>query len=95
MSKEKPDKKKENKVTRQVAIKVPVDMATGVYADGSRIHIRDKAVIIDFIYELPDNPEVKTLEVVSRVNMSFHSAERFLSVFQNAVLDHINRNKKD
>ena len=78
----------------KIAVKVPLDMAKGVYSNAARIHIRNSEVVVDFVYDLPDDTDMKTLEVVSRINMSFESAEKFLSVFQNAILDHRNMDKK-
>ena len=87
-------KKEVEALEHKVAVKIPVELAKGVYANAARIHIRDSEVVIDFVYDLPDEIELRTIEVVSRVNMSFNSAEKFLSVFQNAILDHRNVRKE-
>jgi len=73
-------------------VQVPDNLKTGVYANGATISVRDDDVVVDFGYMLGGvNPP--TMQVVSRVNMTHVSAERFASALQNALLDHRNKRK--
>ncbi len=84
---------KENEAPKQtIQVKVPEEVQKGVYSNAVSVTVNTNEVVVDFGYVLP-NVQPTTIEVVSRVNMTHHSAENFISTFQNALLDHRNKNK--
>lgn len=76
-----------------IQLKVPEDQQSGVYANAVSVNLNQNEVILDFGYIIP-NMKPTTIKVVSRVNMSHKTAESFLKVLQNAVLDWRNTQKK-
>lgn len=83
---------KQNQQTIQ--LKVPEAVQKGVYSNAASVTVNNNEVILDFGYVLP-NSNPMTIEVVSRVNMTHQSAQNFISTFQNALLDHRNKVKKE
>jgi hypothetical protein len=77
----------------QVQLKVPEDQQSGVYANAVSVNLNQNEVIIDFGYIIP-NVKPTTIKVNSRVNMTHRTAESFLKVLQNAVLDWRNKQKE-
>lgn len=80
-------KKDKKKINLQIDQKDQV----GVYSNAVSVRVNDNEVLLDFSYILPQM-EPTTLKIVSRVNLSHASAEKFVSMLQNAMLDY--RNKK-
>lgn len=76
-----------------VQLKVSEEQQAGVYANAVSVNLNQNEVILDFGYIVP-NVKPTTIKVVSRVNMSHKTAESFLKVLQNAVLDWRNNQKK-
>jgi len=74
----------------QVQLKVPEEQQSGTYANAVSVNLNQNEVIIDFGYIIP-NVKPTTIKVVSRVNMTHRTAESFLKVLQNAVLDWRNK----
>ena len=74
----------------QVQLKVPEEQQSGVYANAVSVNLNQNEVIIDFGYIIP-NVKPTTIKVVSRINMTHRTAESFLKVLQNAVLDWRNK----
>ncbi|MBT4916911.1 DUF3467 domain-containing protein [Candidatus Peregrinibacteria bacterium] len=74
-------------------IKIPEDQESGVYSNAVSVHFNGNECIIDMAYVMP-NVKEPTLKVVSRVNMSHRTAESFLKVLSNAMLDFKNKNDK-
>ena len=83
--------KKDDKKTLQV--KVPEDIQKGVYSNAVSVTVNNNEVVVDFGYVLP-NVNPTSIQIVSRVNMTHKSAENFISTFQNALLDHRNKQKE-
>ncbi len=77
----------------QVQLKVPEDQQQGVYANAVSVNLNQNEVIVDFGYIMP-NVKPTSIKVVSRVNMTHRTAESFLKVLQNAVLDWRNKQKE-
>lgn len=75
-----------------VQLKVPEDQQQGVYTNAVSVNLNQNEVIIDFGYIMP-NVKPTSIKVVSRVNMTHQTAESFLKVLQNAVLDWRNKQK--
>jgi len=76
-----------------VQLKVPEDQQQGTYANAISVNLNQNEVIIDFGYIMP-NVKPTSIKVVSRVNMTHRTAESFLKVLQNAVLDWRNKKKE-
>ena len=81
------------KANPQVQLKVPEDQQQGAYANAVSVNLNQNEVIVDFGYIMP-NVKPTSIKVVSRVNMTHRTAESFLKVLQNAVLDWRNRQKE-
>lgn len=74
------------------AVQVKVDPANeqGTYANAVSVHVNKNEVILDFGYIVP-NMKPTTIKLVDRVNISHATAESFLKVFSNAMLDWRNK----
>ena len=70
-----------------IQIQVSEAQKTGVYSNAVSVTIGRNEMILDFGYVIP-NVQPVTIQVVSRVNMSYEQAKNFLSTLQNAVLDY-------
>lgn len=66
---------------------------SGVYANAVSVHVNVNEVILDFGYALP-NTNPAEIQIVNRVNLNHRTAESFLSVLQNAMLDFRNKMKE-
>ncbi len=86
MNEEKEEKQKKYKV------KIASEKESGSYTNAISVHVNSNECIIDFGYSVPNSPE-PTIKVVERINMSHRTAESFLNVFSNAILDWKNKNK--
>lgn len=76
----------------QVQVKVDPALEQGVYSNAVSVHVNQNEVILDFGYILP-NSKPMTIKVVNRVNLSHQTAESFMNVLSNAMLDWRNRQK--
>lgn len=74
-------------------VKMTDEMEQGVYANAVSVHFNNNECVIDMAYVLPNTTE-PILKVVSRVNMSHKTAESFLKVLSNAMLDWKNKTQK-
>lgn len=77
----------------QIQLQVPEDQQAGVYANAVSVNLNPNEAILDFGYILP-NAKPTTIKVVARVNMTHKTAESFLKVLQNAILDWRNKQKE-
>ncbi|MFH1284626.1 MAG: DUF3467 domain-containing protein [Candidatus Peregrinibacteria bacterium] len=78
---------------KQYKVKITEEQESGVYANAVSVHFNANECILDMAYVLPNTPE-PLLKVVSRINMSHKTAESFLKVLSNALLDWKNKNSK-
>jgi hypothetical protein len=62
----------------------------GKYTNAVSVHVNMNEVVLDFGYSVPNTnpPEIK---IVERMNLNHRTAESFLSVLQNAMLDFRNK----
>ncbi len=86
------DEKKQDE-NKQIQVKLEPDKEQGVYSNAVSVHVNQNEVIIDFGYILP-NAKPMTIKVVNRVNLSHQTAESFMNVLSNAMLDWRNRQKE-
>ena len=66
----------------------------GAYANAVSVHINANEVVLDFGYSVPNTKDPHEIMITSRVNMNHRSAEQFLSVLQNSLLDFRNKLKE-
>lgn len=76
----------------QVKVVVTEDAQAGIYSNAVSVNVSANEVVIDLGYLIPGGSE-KVVKVLQRVNMTHRTAESFLKVFQNAVLDFRNKQK--
>jgi uncharacterized protein DUF3467 len=77
---------------QEFKVQITKENETGTYANAASVHFNGNECILDFAYRLPSMKE-PTLKIVSRVNMSHRTAESFLNVLSNALLDFKNKQK--
>lgn len=85
--------KHDDGASQQVQLKVPEEQQQGVYSNAVSVNLNQNEVIVDFGYIMP-NVKPTSIKVVSRINMTHKTAESFLKVLQNAVLDWRNKQKE-
>ena len=78
---------------KQIKAKISKKVEQGVYANAVSVNFNNNECIIDFAYQLP-NMQEPTIKIVSRVNMSHRTAESFLNVLSNSMLDWKNKTKE-
>jgi len=82
-----------NPQENKLQVKFDADQESGVYANAVSVHLNKNEMVLDFGYILP-NVKPTTIKVVSRVNLSHQTAENFLSILSNAILDYKNKQKE-
>ena len=80
----------ENK--QQIQVKIDPETESGIFANAVSVHVNQNEVVVDFGYILP-NSKPMTIKVVNRVNLTHQTAESFMKVLSNAMLDWRNRQK--
>ncbi len=75
---------------QQVQVKIGEDKELGSYVNAVSVHVNQNEVVLDMGYVLP-NSNPTTIKVVERVNMSHKTAESFMNVLSNAMLDWRNK----
>lgn len=78
---------------KKYKVKISEEQEAGVYSNAVSVHFNGNECILDMAYVMPNTSE-PTLKVVSRVNMSHKTAESFLKVLSNALLDYKNKSDK-
>lgn len=76
-----------------IQVKMDPSLEQGSYSNAVSVHVNQNEVIVDFGYILP-NMQPTTIKVVGRVNLSHQTAESFMRVLSNALLDWRNRQKE-
>lgn len=75
---------------KKYKVKLPEEIESGVYANAVSVHFNNNECILDFAYTLPNMPE-PVIKIVSRINMTHKTAESFIKVLSNAMLDWKNK----
>ncbi|MCX6807551.1 MAG: DUF3467 domain-containing protein [Patescibacteria group bacterium] len=70
----------------KIKIVVPDQQRVGKYSNAVSVSVTQNDVVIDMGYIVPG--QESTVEVVSRINMSHGTAESFLKVLQDTLLDY-------
>jgi hypothetical protein len=77
----------------QIQVKMDPEMEQGIFSNAVSVHVNQNEVILDFGYIIPNSNPV-TIKVVNRVNLTHQTAESFMKVLSNAMLDWRNRQKE-
>ncbi len=77
---------------QQVQVKLDPGMEQGTYSNAVSVHVNANEVILDFGFILP-NMKPMTIKVVNRISITHQTAESFMNVLSNAMLDWRNRQK--
>lgn len=83
----------QSKQKQSIQVKMDPAVEAGQYANAVSVHVNQNEVIVDFGYIVP-NIKPTTIKVVSRINVSHQTAESFMKVLSNAMLDWRNRQKE-
>ena len=75
-----------NQEKKKVQVKIDQSQEAGVYSNAVSVHVNKNEMVLDFGYIIP-NVKPTTIKVASRVNLSHQTAESFLKILSNAVLD--------
>lgn len=75
---------------KKYKVKITEELESGVYANAISVHFNANECVLDMAYALPNMAE-PMLKIVSRINMSHKTAESFLKVLSNALLDWKNK----
>ncbi len=78
---------------QKLQVKYDASMEAGVFSNAVSVSTNRNEMIIDFGYILP-NVNPSTIKIISRVNITQRTAESFLKVLSNAVLDMKNKQDK-
>lgn len=65
----------------------------GKYCNAVSVHVNTNEVVADFGYTIPGTTP-QEIRVVERMNMNHRTAEQFVSVLQNSLLDFRNKIKE-
>lgn len=85
---------KQEQPNQNIQVKIDSAQENGIYANAVSVHVNQNEVIVDFGYILP-NMKPTTIKVVNRVNLSHQTAESFMKVISNAMLDWRNKTKEN
>lgn len=78
---------------RKIQVKFDSDKEAGVYSNAVSVHLNKNEIVLDFGYIIP-NIKPTTIKVVSRINVSHATAENFLKILSNAILDWKNKQEE-
>jgi len=78
---------------QQIQVRIDPDKEQGSFTNAVSVHVNQNEVVVDFGYILP-NSKPMTIKVVNRINMTHQTAESFLKVLSNAMLDWRNKQKE-
>jgi hypothetical protein len=77
---------------QQIQVRVDPETEQGSFTNAVSVHVNQNEVVVDFGYILP-NSKPMTIKIVNRVNMTHQTAESFMKVLSNAMLDWRNKQK--
>jgi hypothetical protein len=75
-----------------IQVKIDPAIEQGIFSNAMSVHVNANEVIVDIGYILP-NTKPMTIKVVNRINMTHQSAESFMNLLSNAMLDWRNKQK--
>lgn len=74
-----------------INIQIKDELQTGVYSNAVSVNVNNNEVVLDFGMIIP-NSNPTTIKIQSRIILNQQTAESFMSILQDAMLDF--RNKK-
>lgn len=77
---------------KKVKVSITEEAQAGIYSNAVSVNVSPNEVVIDFGYLVPGSKD-PLVKVLQRVNLTHRTAESFMKVFQNAMLDFINKSK--
>jgi hypothetical protein len=83
-----------NDQQQRIQIKFDSAQETGVYSNAVSVHLKKNEMVLDFGYIIP-NVNPTTIKIVSRINITHDTAESFLKILSNAILDWKNKQKEN
>lgn len=87
-----------NEKKKVYKIRLSEEAEAGSYINAVSVHVNNNEVVLDLAYTLPQitgKDEDKSIKILHRVNMTHKTAESFLNVLSNAILDWKNKQKKN
>jgi len=78
---------------KEYMVKINEDVENGLFVNAISVHFNGNECVLDMGYTLP-NAQKPTIKIVSRLNMTHKTAESFLKVLSNALLDFKNKTKQ-
>ncbi|MBP7058549.1 DUF3467 domain-containing protein [Candidatus Gracilibacteria bacterium] len=75
-----------------IQVKIDPAIEQGIFSNAMSVHVNANEVIVDIGYILP-NTKPMTIKVVNRINMTHQTAESFMNLLSNAMLDWRNKQK--
>jgi SepF-like predicted cell division protein (DUF552 family) len=75
---------------KEYMVKISEDTESGHFVNAISVHFNGNECVLDMGYTLPNAPK-PTIKIVSRLNMTHKTAESFLKVLSNALLDFKNK----
>jgi hypothetical protein len=87
----------QNEGKKKYTVKIDKDKEAGTYSNAVSVHVNGNEIVLDFAYSTPKMSQNSdsVIKVVSRVNMSHKTAESFLKVLSNALLDWRNKQSEN
>jgi hypothetical protein len=76
-----------------IQVKIDAALEGGIFSNAVSVSVTGNEVTLDFGFILP-NTKPMTVKVVNRVNLTHQTAESFMNVLSNAMLDWRNRQKE-
>jgi hypothetical protein len=77
---------------QQIQVRVDPETEGGIFTNAVSVHVNQNEVVLDFGYILP-NSKPMSIKIVSRINLTHTTAESFMKVLSNALLDWRNKQK--
>jgi len=78
---------------KEYTVKINESVENGFFVNAVSVHFNGNECVLDMGYTLT-NAQTPTIKVVSRLNMTHKTAESFLKVLSNAMLDFKNKTKQ-
>ena len=84
---------KEDSKKQEISVQISEKEQGGTYANAASVNVNPNEVVLDFGVILP-NVQPTTIKIQSRVMLSHKTAESFMSILQDAMLDWRNKTNK-
>ena len=83
----------QNDDSNKIQLQVPPEIQSGVYSNAVSVNVNANEVVLDMGYLVP-NSNPRTIRIVSRINLNHRTAESFMRILQDALLDFRNKQKE-